>query len=241
VFSAAWWALVGWSARFPVGYGLSGSVAGGPEPWVRFGEEHSGRSRRWRYPWRHRWRHRLSCRLSSRRPPRPQSLMSTASGPMAPPHQPPASEWCCCHTPKSSPPTPDPQPPHRKGHRHEPRRFPAPISDPLASRQRTANLGQRSPLFSPSDAPPDPLPQATPPRPSSPAEPHRLRLGSRCPWKATETSANHGLAPPARRKRQQPGPISRQAPRRGLHGVGAAHRRPGRAAVPTPRPKRARS
>jgi hypothetical protein len=35
VFSAAWWALVGWSARFPVGYGLSGSVAGGPEPWVR--------------------------------------------------------------------------------------------------------------------------------------------------------------------------------------------------------------
>jgi hypothetical protein len=75
-------------------------------PGCGFGEEYSGRSRRWRCPWRHRWRHRLSCRLSSRRPPRAQSLVSTASGPMAPPHQPPASGWCCCHMPKSSPPTP---------------------------------------------------------------------------------------------------------------------------------------
>jgi hypothetical protein len=27
-----WWALVGWCAGSPVGYGLTGSVTGGPEP-----------------------------------------------------------------------------------------------------------------------------------------------------------------------------------------------------------------
>jgi len=141
----------------------------------------------------------LVCRAGARRerraPPAAQCLLPT-SHPQA---------GGAAATPRSRPPTPDPQPPHRKGHRHEPRRLPAAISDPLASRQRTANLGQRSQLSSPSNAPPAPLPQATPPRPSNPAEPHRLRLGSRRPWKAIETSANHGLAPTSsRRKRQQP-------------------------------------
>lgn len=48
----AWWALVGWSARFPVGYGPTGS--GGRQPGTRgsgSGEEYSGRSQRWRCPW----------------------------------------------------------------------------------------------------------------------------------------------------------------------------------------------
>lgn len=48
----AWWVLVGWSARFPVGYGPTGS--GGRQPGTRgsgSGEEYSGRSRRWRCPW----------------------------------------------------------------------------------------------------------------------------------------------------------------------------------------------
>ena len=51
VFPAAWWTLVSWSARFPVGYGLSG--CGGRRPETRSsgsGEEYSGRSRRWRCP-----------------------------------------------------------------------------------------------------------------------------------------------------------------------------------------------
>ena len=48
-----WLALMGWSARAPVGHGRSGfqrpaagTRSGGP------GEEYSGRSRRWRCPWR---------------------------------------------------------------------------------------------------------------------------------------------------------------------------------------------
>jgi hypothetical protein len=50
VFSAAWWTFVCWSARFPVGYGLTG--CGGRRPGTLgagSGEEYSGRSRRWRY------------------------------------------------------------------------------------------------------------------------------------------------------------------------------------------------
>jgi hypothetical protein len=50
VFLAARWALVGWSARFPVGYGRSG--CGGRRPGTRgsgSGQEYNGRSRRWRY------------------------------------------------------------------------------------------------------------------------------------------------------------------------------------------------
>lgn len=52
VFPAAWWAFADWSARFPVGYGLTG--CGGRRPGTRgsgSGEEYSGRSRRWRCPW----------------------------------------------------------------------------------------------------------------------------------------------------------------------------------------------
>jgi hypothetical protein len=51
VFRRAWWALVGWSARFPVGYGPTGS--GGRQPGTQGSGsgEHSGRSRRWRCPW----------------------------------------------------------------------------------------------------------------------------------------------------------------------------------------------
>jgi hypothetical protein len=53
VLRPEWLALVGWSARAPVGHGRSGfqrpaagTRSGGP------GEEYSGRSRRWRCPWR---------------------------------------------------------------------------------------------------------------------------------------------------------------------------------------------
>jgi hypothetical protein len=35
VFRPVWWALGGWPTGSPVGYGLTGSVAGGPEPRVR--------------------------------------------------------------------------------------------------------------------------------------------------------------------------------------------------------------
>jgi hypothetical protein len=54
VFRLAWWALVGWSARSPVAYGLS--RCGGRRPRTRGsgsgpGENYSGRSRRWRCPW----------------------------------------------------------------------------------------------------------------------------------------------------------------------------------------------
>ncbi len=35
VFPRLRWALGGWRTGFPVGYGLTGLVAGGPEPWVR--------------------------------------------------------------------------------------------------------------------------------------------------------------------------------------------------------------
>jgi hypothetical protein len=53
VLRPEWLALVGWSARAPVGHGRSGfqrpaagTRSGGP------GQEYSGRSRRWRCPWR---------------------------------------------------------------------------------------------------------------------------------------------------------------------------------------------
>jgi hypothetical protein len=52
VFRLVWWALVGRSARFPVGYGRTGSSD--RQPGTRgsgSGEEYSGRSRRWRCPW----------------------------------------------------------------------------------------------------------------------------------------------------------------------------------------------
>lgn len=52
LFSAAWWALVCRSARFSVGYGLTG--CGGRRPGTLgagSGEEYSGRSRRWHCPW----------------------------------------------------------------------------------------------------------------------------------------------------------------------------------------------
>jgi hypothetical protein len=52
VLRRAWGALVAWSARFPVGYGPTGSD--GRQPGTRgpgSGEEYSGRSRRWRCPW----------------------------------------------------------------------------------------------------------------------------------------------------------------------------------------------
>jgi hypothetical protein len=87
------------------------------------GSEYSGRSWRWRCPWGPLVASPhpsavasplASCHLSSRRLPRPQSAASAASGPMAPPHQPPASEWCCCHTPRSSPLTSPIQSPHRR-------------------------------------------------------------------------------------------------------------------------------
>ncbi len=35
VFPLVWWALGGWPTGSPVGYGLTGSVAGGPEPRVQ--------------------------------------------------------------------------------------------------------------------------------------------------------------------------------------------------------------
>jgi hypothetical protein len=35
VFPLVWWELGGWSTGSPVGYGLTGSTAGGPEPRVR--------------------------------------------------------------------------------------------------------------------------------------------------------------------------------------------------------------
>jgi hypothetical protein len=51
VFPAAWWALAGWSARSPVGYGPSGCGGRRPGPLgAGSGEEYSGRSRRWRCP-----------------------------------------------------------------------------------------------------------------------------------------------------------------------------------------------
>jgi hypothetical protein len=125
-------------------------------------------------------------------------------------HPPPARRWCCCHTLKSSPPTPDPEPPHRKGHRHEPKRVPAAISDPPDSRQRTAHLRQRSQSLSPSGAPSAPLPQATLPRPSSPAEPHRLGLTSRCPWQQSKSQQIMGLASPTRRKTPATSPDTHQ-------------------------------
>jgi hypothetical protein len=51
VFPAGWRALMGWCAGSPVGYGLTGSVTGGPEPWgLGSGKEYRGQSRRWRCP-----------------------------------------------------------------------------------------------------------------------------------------------------------------------------------------------
>ncbi len=52
VFPPAWWALVGWSARFPVGYDLTGSSDRQPGTQGSGSkDEYSRRSRRWRCPW----------------------------------------------------------------------------------------------------------------------------------------------------------------------------------------------
>ena len=82
-----WWALGGWLTGSPAGYGLTGSVAGGPEPRGRVqGGTTAAGPGGGAAPWGPRWRHRLSSHPWSRRPLRAQSPTTTAT----PAHQPPA-------------------------------------------------------------------------------------------------------------------------------------------------------
>jgi hypothetical protein len=161
VFPVAWWALGGWLTGSPVGYGLTGSVAGGPEPRVR------GRS--------------TAAGLGG------GAVLwgaSVAPSPLFPPVEPTpaASAESHEHNHLSAPairerivllphapiePT-DTRTQNRctpemtTGINYKWRRFPAAISDPADSRQCTANLGQRATSFSPPDAAPAVLSQTSP-------------------------------------------------------------------------------
>lgn len=82
VFAPVWWALGGWPTGSPVGYCLTRSVAGGPEPRVRVrGRSTAAGPGGGAAPWGYWWRRRLSSHPSSRRPLQPQSPANTTISP----------------------------------------------------------------------------------------------------------------------------------------------------------------